>query len=127
LILCLFDSPIYAVSLMSFYFALIYIFLKDDIIPWKKHKDFTNLNSEQLIELVGKLKMNRRMLMIECSAIIASLFLIFTYLIDILDIEIPQLIALVVPPIYLFSLLIYRLKIRIRKSIEIFKTAERMN
>jgi len=112
---------------MSFYFALIYIFLKDDIIPWKKHKDFTNLNSEQLIELVGKLKMNRRMLMIECSAIIASLFLIFTYLIDILDIEIPQLIALVVPPIYLFSLLIYRLKIRIRKSIEIFKTAERMN
>jgi len=115
-----FSIPFLVVLSASYYF-----FLKDDYMMWKKHQSFEGLKSEELVELVAKLRNNRFMMMFELMIGIIVMVAFMSLLIDVLNIKMPLFLSFTLSPVYLISLNVYVFKKRMRKSIDIFKNAKR--
>ena len=112
--------PFFIITVAAYYF-----FLKDDYKIWKKYRSFEGMKSEELVELVGQLRLNRIMMMLELLAGVIFMGVFMSLMIDVLHIKLPIFLVIPLIPLYLISLQIYVIKRRIRKSIKIFKTTKR--
>lgn len=102
-----------------------YFFLKDDYKEWKKHRTFEGLKSDELVKLMAKLRRNSYMMIFEFTMVFLIMFVFMTFMTNILNINMPTYLTLTLISLYIISSQIYILKKRMRKSIEIFKTAKR--
>lgn len=106
-------------------FASYYYFLKDDYDVWKKHRSFEGMKSEELVEMLGQLRQNRIMMISELFLGVAIMVAFMSFMIDVLHIKMPIILAYTLTPFYMISLQVYVIRKRLRKSVEIFKTTKR--
>ena len=120
-------TSIKIVSIVSFFVSLIigYYLLLDDFKVWKENRNFSELKSEDFAELYGQLKMNRVWLLIEIFAImfLVTIF-ILSPLIDLKQFVHPILLQ-IIANLILVLLIIYRVKVRMKKSIQLFQNIRR--